>query len=65
MTQNMTASIAWNLVSSYYKGLPWYGTSILTAAEPWSGHWDSDNVGVFWATAHTARFTQPGWFVSG
>eukprot|EP00042_Codosiga_hollandica_P038562 m.314848 g.314848 ORF g.314848 m.314848 type:complete len:940 (+) comp55423_c0_seq3:52-2871(+) len=59
---NMTATISWNLIASYYEGLPWYGTALLTAVEPWSGHFDTDNVGVLWATAHTTQFAQPGWF---
>eukprot|EP00042_Codosiga_hollandica_P057702 m.858006 g.858006 ORF g.858006 m.858006 type:complete len:846 (-) comp59651_c0_seq6:65-2602(-) len=58
---NMTTTISWNLIASYYEGLPWYGTALLTAVEPWSGNFDTDNVGVLWATAHTTQFAQPGW----
>ena len=60
----MTTTISWNLFASYYEGLPWYGTSILSAAEPWSGNYDNVNVGLVWASAHTTQFTQPGWFVA-
>ena len=61
-TQNMTTTISWNLIAGYYEGLPWYGTGILTAAEPWSGYYDTTNVGLIWASAHTTQFAQPGWF---
>jgi hypothetical protein len=57
----MTATISWNLIASYYHGLPWYGTGLMTAAQPWSGAFDDVNVGMLWATAHTTHFTQPGW----
>ena len=60
--QNMTATISWNLIASYYEGLPWYGTALLTAVEPWSGNFDNENVGVLWASAHTTQFAQPGWW---
>ena len=59
----MTTTISWNLISSYYYGLPWYGTAIMSAAEPWSGNYDDVNVGLVWATAHTTQFAQPGWLV--
>jgi hypothetical protein len=62
---NMTATISWNLIASYYHGLPWYGTALMTAAEPWSGSYDDVNVGMMWATAHTTHFTRPGWNVRG
>ncbi len=55
------ATISWGLIASYYHGLPWYGTALMTAAEPWSGAFDDVNVGMLWATAHTTHFTQPGW----
>ena len=60
--QNMTATISWNLFASYYEGLLWYGTGILTAAEPWSGYYDNENVGLVWASAHTTHFAWPGWY---
>ena len=55
----MTASLMWNLVHSYYHGTDWYGASMLTAVEPWSGHYDLQPV--VWATAHVTQFAQPGW----
>ena len=60
--QDMTATISWNLFASYYEGLLWYGTGILTAAEPWSGYYDNENVGLVWASAHTTHFAWPGWY---
>ena len=58
----MTTTIAWNLISSEYFGLYYYGTSIMTADQPWSGWFDDTNVGTLWATAHTTQFTEPGWY---
>ena len=34
------SSIMWNLVGSYYHGTRWYASSILTADQPWSGHYE-------------------------
>lgn len=36
----LTASIMWNLVTSFYTSLPYYGASLMNAAEPWSGHYE-------------------------
>jgi len=56
---NMTASIMWNLVSSYYERLFFYGDSFMDASEPWSGNYTiRDPV---WAAAHTTQFTETGW----
>lgn len=49
----------WNLVGAYYHGTNWFASSMMTAVQPWSGHyWVSP---VVWATAHVTQFTQPGW----
>eukprot|EP01079_Euglenida_sp_SAG-EU17-18_P004180 gene4180-103_t len=56
---NITATINWNLVSSYYPSLPWADAGLFTAREPWSGHYELQPP--VYATAHTTMFAQPGW----
>lgn len=55
----MTATIIWNLVSSYLEGTHWYGDSLMDAAQPWSGHYEVKSP--IWTSAHTTQFTEPGW----
>ena len=46
-------------MGSYFHGTEWYASSMMTAVEPWSGHYDV--MPVVWATAHVTQFTRIGW----
>ncbi|XP_046334145.2 galactocerebrosidase-like [Haliotis rufescens] len=56
---NMTGTIAWPLIASYYQGLPYYPDGLMTASEPWSGYYPKPKT--IWVAAHTTQFAQPGW----
>ena len=69
---NMTATIAWSLIWAAPAGLPFLGAGLMTAVQPWSGHYSGGDGGgppsaapsldgPLWTTAHTTQFTRPGW----
>ena len=47
---NITATIMWNLVTSFYTSLPYFGASLMNAGQPWSGNYEV--MTPIWATAH-------------
>jgi hypothetical protein len=55
----LTNFITWSLISSYYNFLDLPGSGLMTASEPWSGHFEIQPA--IWAVAHTTQFTAPGW----
>ena len=55
----MTSTIIWSLITSYYDWLPYPGSGLMRANQPWSGHYEIQ--WALWSVAHTTRFTKPGW----
>jgi galactosylceramidase len=69
---NITATIAWSLAWTAPRGLPFAGSGLMTAQQPWSGHYSGGDGtggpsaapslnGPLWTTAHTTQFAAPGW----
>jgi galactosylceramidase len=57
---NLTATIAWALIASFYDNLAFGGTGLLHAVEPWSGFYEIGQA--LWTVAHWGQFTAAGWF---
>jgi len=57
---NLTSTIGWALVASWYDGLAFEGEGMLSAIEPWSGFYQIGQV--VWTAAHWGQFTQIGWY---
>ena len=55
----MTAYINWATIWSVYGMLPYRGSGLMLANEPWSGHYAVAQA--LWVTAQTTQFAQPGW----
>ena len=55
----ITSTINWSLVASWYSAMPFQGSGLIGADEPWSGAYTAG--ASVWATAHTTQFTAPGW----
>lgn len=56
---NLTSTIAWALINSFYDGIDWSGTGVMRAIEPWSGFYQVGQV--LWTAAHWGQFTESGW----
>uniref|UniRef100_A0A1I8G3D0 galactosylceramidase n=1 Tax=Macrostomum lignano TaxID=282301 RepID=A0A1I8G3D0_9PLAT len=56
---NLSGAIAWNLLTSYYRGFPYSDNSLMSAREPWSGNYQVKPP--IWVTAHHTHFSEPGW----
>ncbi|MFD5257349.1 RICIN domain-containing protein [Streptomyces bobili] len=55
----MSAYINWPLLASDYQNLFFHDQGLITANQPWSGHYNVSRT--VWAMAQTTQFTSPGW----
>ena len=55
---NITLMSAWHLASAFYSTVAFWNEGMLSATQPWSGHFKASPT--LWASAHTTQFTRPG-----
>jgi hypothetical protein len=55
----LTGYYEWPLAESMASGFAIPGRGLITADQPWSGHYTVDRL--LWATAQTTQFARPGW----
>eukprot|EP01047_Picozoa_sp_COSAG01_P069605 COSAG01_NODE_10340_length_2186_cov_1.080344_1_plen_506_part_10 len=54
-----TSTIVWSLITAIPKFTRFYGTGLLAAGEPWSGHFNQS--APIFVIAHYTQFALPGW----
>lgn len=55
---NITMVSAWHLVSAFYPTVAFWNEGMISATQPWSGHFVASPT--VWASAHTTQFTRAG-----
>jgi hypothetical protein len=55
----VTGYLQWPLIDSMPPGLPYENRGLVTADQPWSGHYAVNLM--TWAIAQTTQFVRPGW----